>query len=706
MRNERYDWDDGFPRQDGLGQPRSHEARMKSRNGFCLGLILVLGGFGLAAAGVSMAQQSPAPAAAAAAQTAPGAGGASPRREAGTQSFTLRLGVPEEAESAVVIRANTRRVVVDVVVTGPDGKPVPGLTQQDFTVFEDRKPQSVRAFEVHTPEEDRSVLPSAPAELPSHVFVNLEKTPASGPPVVLLLDCLNTPITDQGYAHEQIVHFLERKPASTEVAIFVLGDNLTLLQGFTTDRSRLLAAMRSKAGGIRLTAATERVLRAQTTLDAFWDLGRFLTALEGRKNLLWFSESFDMLVLPKAQDVNQGTLVVGYEAGGPNPGPGATVTSENLISTSAMPGNSTASSSGFSHGIGDMTVLREQMRKVATALAVSQTAVYPIDVRGLAADPSYSAAEAGASSLTANPKGITGTPGMPTTPGGPPASIQRHNNFMRSLDAAHATMEEIAQATGGHAFVNSNGIAAAAGQAVSDGAAYYTLVYAPANLNFDGGLRSIHVALDKPGFNLAYRSAYYATDPATAMPEAVQSGSLAAAMVHGAPEAQGLVFKAQIDPNGAPAMAAADSPLAAKSALNAIKKSKKPQHLSGMVQSYDIRLAILAQQLDLTATPDGKRHVELEIGVSAYAADGQNLGGTKQNIEASMPPAVYAQALQNGMFHNLQVELPVEAASLRLAILDPGNHRAGSLEVALPLPPAQQADAAVPVAPAGAVERK
>ena len=66
-----------------------------------------------------------------------------------------------------------------------------------------------------------------------------------------------------------------------------------------------------------------------------------------------------------------------------------------------------------------------------------------------------------------------------------------------------------------------------------------------------------------------------------------------------------------------------------------------------------------------------------------------------------MPSAVYEKALQNGMFHNLRVDLPVEAASLRLAILDPGNHRAGSLEVALPLPPAEQADATVPVTPTG-----
>lgn len=204
------------------------------------------------------------------------------------------------------------------------------------------------------------------------------------------------------------------------------------------------------------------------------------------------------------------------------------------------------------------------------------------------------------------------------------------------------------------------------------------------------------MTLDKPGYNLSYRSAYYAVDPATVAPEAVQNNSLTAAIVHGAPEAQGLLFKAQIDPSRTPVEAAPDSPLAVKAAMNGSKRTKKPQHLSGMVQGYDIRLAILAQQLQLTEAPDGRRHAALEIAVCAYAADGQKLGGTNQKLEASMPPAVYQQALENGMFHTLHVEMSVEAASLRLAIVDEGNQRTGSLEVALPLPAPLQADGAEP----------
>ena len=663
---------------------------MKRSDGICLQATLVLAFAMLAGASLLLGQQN----GAAAVSNAPAkAAGAASQMDA-NQSFTVQPETPDDDESSIVIHSTTRRVVVDVVVMGPDGKPVPGLTEQDFTVLEDRKPQSVRGFEVHTPEQDRSLLPAPPPQLPSDTFINLEQTPASGPPVVLLVDFLNTPLDAQSYAHEQIVRFLERKPASMEVAIYALADHLSLLQGFTTDTSKLLAAMHGRSASMRMASATEQVARAEITLDAFVDIGRLLATLNGRKNLLWFSGSFDMLVLPKAQDVEQGALAVGYEAGSPNPGAGDTVTSANLLPSAGM-ANSEASSSGFSQGISNLTVLRERMRKVAMLLAVSQTAVYPIDVRGLGVDPGMSAAAGATSMLNANPKGQMGTPGMPTSPGGMSTAAKSQSDYLQSLNATHSTMEEIAEATGGHAFVNTNGIAIAADQAVSDGASYYTLVYAPSNLNFDGGLRTIHVALDKPGYSLAYRSAYYAVDPAAVTPDAVSSDSLAAAMVHGSPEAQGLLFKAQIDPDGPPGPAALDSPLATRQAINGLKKSKKPQHLSGIVQNYDIRLAILAQQLQLTATPDGRHHASLQIAVYAYAADGQKLGGTKQNLDASMPLVVYERSLITGMFHNLKVELPVEAASLRLAILDPGNHRSGSLEVALPLPLAQQAEAAV-----------
>ena len=52
---------------------------------------------------------------------------------------------------AATIKVNTRLVQFDVVVTDSQGRPVKDLTAADFTVLQDGQPQTVRAFEVHSP---------------------------------------------------------------------------------------------------------------------------------------------------------------------------------------------------------------------------------------------------------------------------------------------------------------------------------------------------------------------------------------------------------------------------------------------------------------------------------------------------------------------------------------------------------------------------
>src|SRR5215467_1583802 len=87
-------------------------------------------------------------------------------------------------ESATVMRATTRMVVVDVVATDRSGNPVTDLKPDDFTVIEDGSPQQVRSFNFQQPAEVAApgVSASLPApRLPEHVFTNVPAYRAAAP---------------------------------------------------------------------------------------------------------------------------------------------------------------------------------------------------------------------------------------------------------------------------------------------------------------------------------------------------------------------------------------------------------------------------------------------------------------------------------------------------------------------------------------------
>ncbi len=137
--------------------------------------------------------------------------------------------------------------------------------------------------------------------------------------------------------------------------------------------------------------------------------------------------------------------------------------------------------------------------------------------------------------------------------------------------AQYRREDDIAAATGGHAFHGNNRIAELLDKAVENGTSYYSLTYSPTNTKYDGSERHIEVTLAKKvGYTLSYRTIYYGipdTEPVPAVHKseilqarfiaAKTADNLYANIEHGAPMLHDLLFSAHVTTEGAPEMATA-----------------------------------------------------------------------------------------------------------------------------------------------------
>lgn len=221
------------------------------------------------------------------------------------QSTTQRPANPVPSPS-VIFRSGTRLVEVEVVVRDKTG-PVKGLTREDFTLQDAGKRQDIAVFSA-----DNGGAGTASTSLPAAGFSN--RADRAGRPIngatVLLLDQLNTSFDNQGYARSQVLKFLESSQAGEQIAIYLLGKNLTVVQDFTDDRDTLSKAVRKwnpeNLGLLiqddELMDATDRkaasmsnplyqVIRNQITTEAIAKIAQHLSGIRGRKSLVWLSDT-------------------------------------------------------------------------------------------------------------------------------------------------------------------------------------------------------------------------------------------------------------------------------------------------------------------------------------------------------------------------------------------------------------------------------
>lgn len=621
------------------------------------------------------------------------AGSAQPAAPAPAQNTTT----PSSANSQVpTFRTNANLVLLDVVVRAK-GAPVDGLKQPDFQVLENGRPQRVTVFEEHRAT-DAPEMVNLP-QLPPHVYSDAPQYALTSAANVLLLDGLNTPLSDQVYVRRRMLQYLSTIPAGTRIAVFTLGSKLHIISGFTTDAAQLAKALGPGRGSAERSAVLdadfdntmnlqismgqalglstiamsgiqqfisdtqnfEVALREEMTIDALDQIARYLSTIPGRKNLIWFSASFPLRFM-------QGGV-------GPNMDP--------------------------------MTDLTGMAKKTAELLALSRVAVYPVDSRGLLNVPSSDASSTAglAKSMLSAPSGASGQ-GSIGQGGGAGTAIDTGNSgigsfsmdqlsgqqlnvanepgvggevaqgdqtFMNDMSWDHFNMEQIATETGGKAYFNRNALGQIVGEAVANGSSYYTLGYSPEDRNYNGALRQIVVNVASGRYDLEYRHAYYAEQPAEAQKGSPgRHSALIDAMQHGTPPLSQVLFKVRVLPAGDPDL---KTEVAASGPAGALASGlKKPQR-------YMVDFWIDPRTLEHTTSADGKVQSQVELTEVAYDEEGIRQNYADRALSIGQSPEQAAMAQQSGLPLHEQIDLPAGNVYLRIGVHDLFSGSIGTVEI-------------------------
>ncbi|HEX3436829.1 MAG TPA: VWA domain-containing protein [Pseudacidobacterium sp.] len=86
--------------------------------------------------------------------------------------------------------------------------------------------------------------------------------------------------------------------------------------------------------------------------------------------------------------------------------------------------------------------------------------------------------------------------------------LTRYNS--RAMVSQHFVMNDVAEATAGQAFYNSNGLKEITEHLLSSDGSFYTLTYSPHDFHFDNKWHKVRVEVSGAHFHISYRSGYFA----------------------------------------------------------------------------------------------------------------------------------------------------------------------------------------------------
>jgi VWFA-related protein len=400
-------------------------------------------------------------------------------------------------QTGPTIKAESRLVLVDAVVTDKKGNYVHDLTRDDFNVYEDDKKQSVASFSFGAD------TPIQPQEQKRYL--------------ILLFDNSTMSKLDQIQAKAAAVKFINANAGPDRLmAVVEFGGTLRTVQSFTADADLLRAA----ATGMKTSTVdpnsrlsnAEKEYGARTMLLSVRTLARNLSGFPGRKMVVLFSSGFVLDsttrvdLMDAISDCNKANVAV------------------YVLDARALLASPPGASSLLQHREENQRTVAEQSAETklyggARFLLASYSVGIP--------DPQR---PGGGGGTGGGGTGGGGTGGKGGTGGGPPSNTSPINpaaaleappppstivpSFPPSVTTHQQVLAMLAGGTGGFTIFNTNDLLGGLEKIARERNEFYILGYAPP-LTREGSCHTLKVTMSHSGLNVRSRSGYCNTKPAT-----------------------------------------------------------------------------------------------------------------------------------------------------------------------------------------------
>jgi VWFA-related protein len=384
---------------------------------------------------------------------------------------------PADPAQPPVFRTGINFVRVDVIISDKAGNPIADLSQADFDVTEDGKPQKIETFKLVKLDGGRGdAIKDPPREIRTDYDEEMEAARDDVRLFAIFLDDYHVRKGASLASRNQLSRFIETQLGPSDMVGVMYPLESTASVRMTRNHSAVMRGLAQFEGrkydytprnqyeeqyANYPTETVERI-RNQVSLSALKSLIVHMGSLkEGRKTLVVVSEGYTYMVPPQMRNANAQL-----------PGLGNPNAHNPMAGTNDINEDRAAWSLGM-----DMD---SDLREVYDTANRNNVAIYAVDPRGLATFE-----------FDIN-EGI---------------GLQSDSKYLTSTMDSLRTLSEN---TDGRAIVNRNDLVAGMKQITRDASAYYLIGYNSSQAPSDGKFHEIKVRVKRPGVQVRARKGYWA----------------------------------------------------------------------------------------------------------------------------------------------------------------------------------------------------